>query len=378
MAKKTNNAKIDSMAVETISQEDLLAFLRERAIFQDLDDDALIAISKRIGEYKLSEARDLFRHEEAGYTFYMIYKGRVRIWRTEGGKELDFGTMEDGDKFGEESLLYKKPRSATITTLTNTHFLTLDNSDFTWLLKTYPSVSNRLHNIAQSHKTSRRESFSWLGKNETILLIAQRHSFELLDDLWKPMLIGGLGAFFFLLGFLLNYSRGLQILLFSLAGVMTGIGITWLIWEYFDWRNDFFIITNQRVVWLEKVVMLSESRQESPISAIQSINISRNQWGRSFGFGDIDIRTYTGTGSLHLTTVADPDHFKRQIEELIIRVRGKSKTARTDSMRYSIRQSLGMDVGEAVDTDIGLLDPDEKQERGLGFTTREVESDIIV
>jgi len=47
------------------------------------------------------------------------------------------------------------------------------------------------------------------------------------------------------------------------VGVLILIGILgWGVWNAIDWSNDYYIVTNQRVIWLEKVVGLYDSRRK--------------------------------------------------------------------------------------------------------------------
>jgi len=68
---------------------------------------------------------------------------------------------------------------------------------------------------------------------------------------------------------------------------------------------------------------------------------------------------------------------KGEIEELLLRVRGKTEVIEEERLRQSIRQSLGLEVGEIEDPIFYLEPPDEV--RGSVFTkilkTREVSKD---
>jgi hypothetical protein len=88
------------------------------------------------------------------------------------------------------------------------------------------------------------------------------------------------------------------------AGIFLLVGIVWALWLWLDWSNDYYIVTNHRVVYQEKVVLLYDSTQETPLEAILSLNVKSDFWGRQFGFGDITIKTYTGT--LLFKQVHDP------------------------------------------------------------------------
>ncbi len=58
-----------------------------------------------------------------------------------------------------------------------------------------------------------------------------------------------------------------------LAGgaLLSTVGAALAAWNALDWRNDYYVITDRRVVWLEKVIGLYDSRQESPLRMILSV-----------------------------------------------------------------------------------------------------------
>ncbi len=84
-----------------------------------------------------------------------------------------------------------------------------------------------------------------------------------------------------------------------MMGLGGGITLIWSIWTYIDWRNDYFLLTNKRVVWIEKVALIYDSRKEAPLRTIMSIGESRTRLGSILGFSDVVVTTYVGTIRLH-------------------------------------------------------------------------------
>lgn len=360
--------------------EEKINFLRNRQLFKNLDPESLEMVAGRLGELKLQENELIINEGDEGDTFFIIYSGSVRIWKYEHGEEVDLAFLERGDKFGEEALLFHRKRSATVETTSSTVLLTFNEENFNWLIRTFPETKLNIRAIAESHKEARKQRFDWLQDHEVIYLITRRHKAELAIDLIKPaiafivtLLIFGLGQIIkSMFNQLFPFFIGLTILSFVVGVLMT-------LWEIVDWQNDYFIITNQRVIWLEQIAFQSASRQEAPLSAIQSVNVETNQIGRILGYGNINIRTFTGTGSLRLTNVDNPNRFREIIEELLLRVRRKTETAKSDRMRQAIRESIGFDAGSKIKTDVGIVDPDpEISTRYSLFKAREVLGDTII
>jgi len=102
--------------------------------------------------------------------------------------------------------------------------------------------------------------------------------------------------------------------LFSVSGLIAaGIVIIVALWRWLDWGNDYYIVTDQRVVWMEKIILLYESRHTAPLDAILSINVDTSFTQRLFGSGDVVINTFTG--KTILKSVDQPKRLEKVIQE---------------------------------------------------------------
>jgi membrane protein YdbS with pleckstrin-like domain len=358
-----------------ISREKRIAFLKQRQLFRGMEEADIGKIADRMGEHETPANNHLLTHGDRGRTYYIIYRGKVRVWRKEENQEVELAILESGDEFGEEALLYNRPRSASVTAMDDCHFLTMDLRDFNWMLRTYPDIKLNIQAIAESHQQARKYRFYWLNPGEVVYLIARRHLADLFFDATRPLAMVIVGLFFLLL----TSIPGLTTLSFILGFGLIGVGVLWIIYEVIDWHNDFFIITNQRVVWLEQQLLQSASRQEVPMAAIQSVNVETSQISRIMGYGDVLVRTFTGTGSLKLTSVDKPKQFRDLVEELLIRVREKSEEIQSEMMRDSIREVLGLTPTHLMEPPPPEEEePEEEPKWVIPFLrTREVRGDEI-
>jgi len=90
--------------------------LSQGALFSQLSDEDLDSLT-RFAKHKRVRAREvLFHKADPGNQMCLIVKGRVKLSTVSPeGKEMMFGILEDGDFFGEMSLLDGNERSATAT-----------------------------------------------------------------------------------------------------------------------------------------------------------------------------------------------------------------------------------------------------------------------
>ena len=74
------------------------------------------------------------------------------------------------------------------------------------------------------------------------------------------------------------------VVLIALAALL----VLWMVWIYADWVDDALIVTNQRIIWLQKTAFVSESRREIPLHRVQNVSVSADgllpNW---FGYGTL-------------------------------------------------------------------------------------------
>ncbi len=357
----------------SIAFEDKVLFLKQRILFRGIPEEEVEEIARRMKEISHAAGEKLFSEGERGYLFYIIYKGKVRTWITNEGEEIELAILEEGDKVGEEGMLLNRPQPISAAAAEETVLFALDKHNFEWLLINYPDAEEFLYTLAESRLQARRYRFDWLHKGETIHILTRRHPAVLWLELTKPVTVFVIGIF---LLFYLMKVPGLTLVSEIMGVVLIVISFLWGLWEVLDWQNDYFIITNQRVVWLEQVLLQAASRREAPLAAVQSVDVQTSQVGRILDFGNILVRTFTGTGSMRLTNVNRPKQFKGQIEELLIRVREKTESTEEERVRQSIRQGLGLEAAPVDDPIFHLEKPEEYQPTGLAILrTREVSPD---
>lgn len=94
------------------------------------------------------------------------------------------------------------------------------------------------------------------------------------------------------------------------ALVATVAYLAFVIW---DWRNQEWVITSQRVIRAEGV--LNKSVSDSNLEKINDARLDQSMFGRMFGFGTLDILTAAeeagGSNIADFPMIADPVAFKK-------------------------------------------------------------------
>jgi encapsulin shell SprI-like protein/cyclic nucleotide-binding protein len=124
--------------------------LRQLSLFRDLEADALEAISEALQVESHDAGTVLISEGEAGDKFYLIAEGAVEAWmRGSRGQKLRISVLGAGEIFGESALLSDEPRSATVTVLGPSTFLTLSRDQFEALMAAHPDLRAATQAVAQ-------------------------------------------------------------------------------------------------------------------------------------------------------------------------------------------------------------------------------------
>jgi len=329
------------------------AFLNRIHLFSGLRDEELEGIARHMEEKHIPADTVIFNLGDDPDGFYLIFKGRVMVTRPyEGKRREDFlAWLVGNDYFGEAALVENRKRAATIKTVEDSILLFLSRERFDELRKKYPRLEPNLDVAIKSRKLARATRFSWLGKNEVIYFIARRHLIRLYQVLVAPLLALMIPISLFVwLAFIPRTPNeniaGLDGLAHT-VGISSGIVIlfaiiVWIVWLIIDWSNDYYIVTNQRVIWVERVIGIYDSRQEAPLGTILSVGVETDVIGRALDYGHISVRTFVG--NIRFEFVDHPNQAAELIRELWERTKSKGTQAQKDAMKNAIRAKLGMTV----------------------------------
>jgi len=118
---------------------------KSNELFKHLDDDELRMIVAMTTQKTVQKNALIINEGDSSSSMYLIKEGKVNVTVTnEEGKEFILSTLQQGDNFGELSLLDDNPRSANVIALEKCIFLVLKKADFYKLLQSNPGIAIRV------------------------------------------------------------------------------------------------------------------------------------------------------------------------------------------------------------------------------------------
>jgi hypothetical protein len=141
-------------------------------------------------------------------------------------------------------------------------------------------------------------------------IVYRKHWFILLGMIWMPtlgliiLLTGGVYA-------LVRYPSGVFNLIFAVSFISL---LGWWIYNYWDWRDDRFELTNVNITDLDRTPLGRENRQTAPLENILSLEHERlGILGILFNYGDVSINV--GDKTYVFESVHNPARVRQEISD---------------------------------------------------------------
>lgn len=312
--------------------EELAAFLEKTHLFRDLKEEHLFGFAEHLSEEKFDVGETILAKEEQSLDFYLIWSGKVEVIKE--GKGQKKAIFVSGDYLGEESLISSRHRTSFVKAKSEVVLLKLPASSFDELADAVDILKKRLTVSVAGRQLSKKIHFDWVNEDEVIYFLVRKHPILFIRRLVLPFLFGSAG--------LATLASGMWngvMLLVLLGGFGLLAALALVVWDWVDWRNDYYIVTNQRVIWLEKVVGLYDSRQEAYLAEVLSVDAKADAVVQTFmDYGIVSVRTMVG--SIDLNYIRYPQQARYIIEELWFRSQEKEKIDEKKSLKKAIMESL--------------------------------------
>jgi hypothetical protein len=99
--------------------------------------------------------------------------------------------------------------------------------------------------------------------------------------------------------------------------------VAWFWWNYEDWQNDIYIVTDDRIIDIEKKpLFFAEERREASLAKVQNVILAiPGPVAYLLNFGDVIIQTAAETGAFTFHFVSNPREVQNEIFRRLERYR---------------------------------------------------------
>ena len=310
------------------------ALLRELHFLRDVEPQDLLQLAGALPRQSFARGAEIVRPGQAADALYVILEGEAElIERPADGPARRVAVLGPGDLIGEMQVTLRLPHRAAAVARTALTAFRWDRPALSAFLRDRPAALAALRFAAASQQRAERMARAWLEPDEFVVGLAGKHPILLARALLLPALLLALAAG---LAWLASAGGGAASGWLAVALAMLALALG--VWQTFDWSNDHYIVTNQRAVWLEKVVALYDSRHETPLRMVLAVDVRTELLGRMLDYGDVLIRTYTG--EVVFRAVPSPRAVAALIEEHWRRIADRQDRADREAILESLQQRL--------------------------------------
>jgi Cyclic nucleotide-binding domain len=312
-----------------------LQVLRLTHFLRDVPDEALESAAAQLTHETYAAGEDILIQGSAPEALYFLIEGTVELLQrdTRGGSR-HIGGLTPGDTLGEVEVLYRLPRLASARATSACTLARWERSDLSVFVTAHPRALASLRFAAAGRRLASRLRFGWLGEGEVVYAAVRKHVALLYQALVLPVIVTMVGLL--LLSWALDSD---STILGWVAAAACAAGVLLGAWQALDWSNDYYVVTNRRAVWIEKVVGLYDSRREAPLHMVLSVSLRTDAITRSLGYGDVIIRTYTG--QLTFRGVGNPMAMAAMVEEHWRRLQHQRQAADREALSRTLQEQIG-------------------------------------
>jgi membrane protein YdbS with pleckstrin-like domain len=143
-----------------------------------------------------------------------------------------------------------------------------------------------------------------LGDNEHILLESRQHWFIFVRSIFFESLVIAV----ILTGVTIAITTNQPYPWLKWGYFLLLIPVISFIYDYFQWRNRAYILTDFRVIQISGVI--NKNVIDSSLEKVNDVKLTQSFLGRIFNFGTVEIMTASELGINEITTLDDPIKFK--------------------------------------------------------------------
>jgi CRP-like cAMP-binding protein len=327
----------------------LIKTLQDIPLFENFTDrrgtTELRNVAPLVHDQVINNGEWLFRQGEISDRLHYILEGRVELTQVDqDGLTRKVDVLEPGEIAGETGLLVGDFHDVTATADGYARVLYIGSTEFQDLMDERPYLRRRLNVSPEVEKRRNLRDFDWLRDDEWVVEIVKRHWVRLSRQIGAPLfiLLLLLPALYAVLAAEHWVFNLLAFLLLVPIVILVGV----IVWQYLNWRDDFFVITTQRVAHVERTWPFASESEETLLDNVQDIyEMQPTLSANLMNFGNLVLQTAGETVEIDMNYVPNPSRVRAIVSEQIERLKARDLLRTQGKIRDLLARRL--DIVEA-------------------------------
>lgn len=297
--------------------------LRQIDYFSHLSQEYLNLIATQVASKRFNAGEFILKENEPTTGLYMIIEGQARLSQIGAdGRDYAIADLVPGQFIDLEAILRPANEAYTLQALNIVTVLFLSREKFLTLLASWNDLKIALGLDKSILQQQSPIQFKGQREDEVVIKYFHQHWWSFVNRVWIPIAILIICA---VVSIMIN-RMPVFLALMSFGILLSGI---WVVYSYLEWRNDVFIITDQRVIRvIRKILGLSDQISEVAIESIHEVSYElpgADPFSRIFNYGNVILRTAGSAGNMILAYVMHP----HQIQKTILNAQDNAKKKKT-------------------------------------------------
>lgn len=312
------------------------AHIKRLPLFQRLTEAQIGPITRAFQVMRFEPGEIVFAQGQPSRgMYYFVSGGGVLAQSDANGVQHQIGYVGENQFLNEVALFKPTTESATLRVVQPAVVLALTRERLLNVVTHHPDIKAALglHTEAQTPHLKQDPVFKGQRENETVLLLTRRHWWAFGGKAVFPVILMALMLAAVVLARTPLVTLGMGGLALIFPGLLT-------IYLYFEWRNDSLIITDQRVIKIEQVILtFKTSVVEVPLASINEVGAeipATDIFARLFHYGNLELRTPGRSGNIVMHMIPSPE----RIKDIIFQNRSQQQEIQQQQQRQHIRAEL--------------------------------------
>lgn len=304
-------------------------------IFQRLPPDQFDRVVDQFEVQRYEAGEFIFRQGQRIPGMILVISGRgILVQPGASGNEEIVGTVSVNEYLNESSLFIETTANISLRVVETTIVLFLARTKLLRLLGEYPEIKNGL--VMQGSRLPALPGMKFSGQrdNEQVVTVLYRHRWAFISRSWIALVPTALLLF---LAGVFSQSAPLATAMIGLGVVIGGM---MLVYFYMEWHNDSVVITDQRVIHIERSILTFKvKRSEIPLGNILEIKADfppRDPLARILNYGTVQVKTSGEQGNVKFDMIPSPQTIQNVIFTDQARFRENQAVQTRNAMRGQV------------------------------------------
>lgn len=309
---------------------------------------------------------EILRQGQITDHFFIVDDGHVNLIHTDkSGLEKPIGSKGPGEYFGIKMFTTQEASDYTFEAVNAVHVWVMDRKDWEKLLNAFPHIWDNMPEL-RAEFAKLTHGVNWLAPGEIISIKTRRHWWALLLMNRIPLFV----ALVFTAAFFISVNlQVVQKLPWVIPVYLAALGacILWAAWCSLTWWNDIYLVTNKRAMRINRVLFVSDSREEIVMDKIQSQKVERGgPISVFFNIATLRLASAAEHGGVEFEQVGNVEQIQKAIETEKL----KSGERRGAAEREKLRTQIANEIRHYVFEQPGAPEKPKPQPRQLTIRDR--------